>query len=124
MSIDRFFTTACTVTTPSPDEVDVTVDDDGVPTIASDTVDAVCHVQPYRSRRLDEFVLGREEASRARRVWFPADTELRYTSTVTISGEVFTIAGDPDSWLVGSANDHVAVIAVRQLAPATAGASS
>lgn len=112
MPISRFFTTACTVRTPSPDAVDSEVDADGVPTVAVDSVETVCAVQPYRAS--DEDLLGRNDAQRARRAWFPADTNLTYSSTIDIDGDIYDVWGDPGSWLVGSSNDHIACVIVRR----------
>lgn len=123
MAIDRFFTTACTISNPSTDPTDSTTDEEGIPTVTADEVETFCHVQPYRSD--DETALGREQAQRARRVWFPADTLISYASTVTIGIERFTVSGDPGTWNVGSPGDHIATILIRQLVPGDlAGASS
>lgn len=116
MGIARFLTTPCTIDTPSTDPGDVTIDEDGIPTIAAASVDTVCHMQPYTGRE-GEQVLGAEEADRAQRIWLPAGTVLRYTSTVTVGEDRYRVHGDPDRWTVGSANDHIDAVVIRVLRP-------
>jgi len=120
VAIARFFTVPCTITNPSQDPLDSDTDAEGVPEVAADEVDTYCHVQPYTVRE-GEAVLGVEEARRARRFWVAAGTEIRFTSSVTIGSDRFTVAGDPDNWNVGSANDHIEAVIVRQLRPGETG---
>lgn len=120
MAITRFFTTACTITTPSTTEADSTTDAEGVPTVDTSETETVCHLQPYGTTASDQgdlLQLGRDEVRRARRAWFPAGTDVRFTSTITIGTDRFDIAGDPDTWSVGSTGDHVACVLVRHLSP-------
>lgn len=112
MPISRFFTTACTVRTPSPDAVDSDTDADGVPSVSVDSVETHCAIQPYRPG--DEDTLGRTDAERARRAWFPAATNITYGSTVDIGSDRYEVWGDPGTWSVGSTNDHIACILVRR----------
>lgn len=118
--IDRFFTTACTITTPSSAPGDSTTDDEGVPVVAAVAVETFCHVQPYgaaASERGDLLQLGRDEVRRARRFWVPTGTRIRHTSTVTIGDDRFSIIGDPDDWNVGSTGDHIACVIIRIVTP-------
>lgn len=119
MAIDRFFTTACTIKTPSTAGGGSSVDAEGVPTVATSSASAMCHVQPYQVGGQDrgESSLGREEARRARRAWLPTGTAISFDSTVTIGTDVYDVAGDPGNWQVGSSADHVATILIRQLTP-------
>lgn len=110
MSIDRFFTTAATVATPTT----ATADAEGVPTVSTATATVSVHVQPYTAQA-GEQVLGVQEAERARRIWLPAGTTITARSTITVGAEVFEVRGDPKPWTVGSAQDHIAVVAVRSI---------
>lgn len=122
MGISRFLTTACTITNPSTDPGDTSADAEGVPVVTATDVDTYCHLQPYSTGASDrgDLLLGAEEVRRARKVWVAAGTDLRYTSTVTIGNDRYTVAGDPDNWQVGSANDHIAAVLVRNLKPGEA----
>ena len=126
MAITRFLTTPCTITNPSSDPVDSTTDEEGVPIVAADTIDTYCHLQPYSPNASDrgDVLLGGDQVRRARRAWFAEGTDLRFTSTVTIGADRFDVAGDPDNWNVGSVNDHVAAVLVRQLRPGESEGSS
>lgn len=117
--IDRFFTTAATIETPSTAGGGSAVDSEGVPTVTTTSTETLCHVQPYRVGGQDhgETSLGREEARRARRAWFPAGTAISFDSTVVIDSVRYRVAGDPGNWQVGSSADHVATILIRQLTP-------
>lgn len=119
MAISRFLTTPCTITTPSSDPADSDTDDDGVPIVADDDVETYCHLQPYSSSASDrgDLPLGGDEVRRARRAWFAEGTDIRFTSTVAIGTDRYDVAGDPDTWNVGSSSDHVAAVLVRQLRP-------
>lgn len=120
--LDRYLTTPCVIRTPLPDAADSTTDEDGVPSVTVATVSTSCHLQPYRAEGED--TMGRSEAQRARRAWFAAGTEIGFSSTVEIDGELFTVSGDPETWSVGSHLDHVAVVLVRQLSNEATGGSS
>lgn len=127
MSITRFLTTPCTIVTPSSDTADSTTDAEGVPVVTADTHETVCHLQPYTTSASDtgDLLLGGDEVRRARRIWLPEGTDLRFTSTLTIGTDRYDVAGDPDAWNVGSGSDHIAAVLVRQLQPAeSAGESS
>jgi hypothetical protein len=119
MSIARFLTTPCTITNPSTNPDDTSTDAEGIPSSALTTVDTLCHVQPYTTSASDrgDLLLGGDEVRRARRAWFPANTDLRFTSTVTVGSDTYDVAGDPDTWQVGSTSDHIAAVLVRQLRP-------
>lgn len=109
--LDRYLTTPCVIRTPMPDAADSTTDEDGVPSVTVATVSTSCHVQPYRAEGED--TMGRSEAQRARRAWFAAGTEIGFSSTVEVDGELFSVSGDPETWNVGSHLDHIACILVR-----------
>lgn len=111
MSIARFLTTPCIVRT--PDGSDSLVDGDGIPSVAVAVEATSCHLQPYRSPGAPEEVLGREQAVDARRAWFAAGTFISHASSVEVDGAVFSVLGDPASWLLGSSNDHIEVVLVR-----------
>lgn len=110
MSISRFFTVPVTITNPAGS---TTTDGEGVPTTPAPSTSVLGHVQPLGSQAAEDRQLGVEVAERARLVWFPAGTPITHRSTVAFGGDTYEVAGDPKRWSVGSANDHVEIVAVR-----------
>ncbi|QXC59332.1 hypothetical protein KSP35_13060 [Aquihabitans sp. G128] len=112
MSIDRFFTVPVTIKTPTGA---TTSDAEGNPTTEVATIEAMGHVQPLTAKTAADRAVPVAVGERARLVWLPLDTVVSLRSTITFRGATYDVQGDPDDWWVGSSNDHIELVVVRQV---------